>query len=487
MNRFAISALLLLACNGKSEPDEGDETGPSALGPAGSEVLPADASIGKISLYQGVEYVLTADGEPGAGARAPVVVGREAVVRAFVRPATGYSARELTGVLTVRSEGAEDVVLTDTRRIRDLSADAEMDSTLNFHLPADLVTASTELRFELREVEGGPGGGDPALTTWDSSTGGPDGLVTVSTDDLTVVIVPVQYDGDGSGRLPDTSQAQLDALRDAMYRVYPARSVTVRVAEPLPWAEEMSPFNPLGWTRLLDAVSSLRGEADELPNTYYYGMFAPSDTFDEFCGGGCIAGLSEFGFNTTNPSLRTSIGVGFVEVAADTMVHELGHAHGRFHADCGGAAGTDPNYPYPDALIGSWGLDLLTDSPKDPTEHTDIMGYCYPQWVSNYTYFALGERIGELGAQTGARSAMQRVTKLRVDGAGHTERVGTVRVGDPAGGGIPVTVDVFDASGAPRGQVPGFLFPYSHLPGGGVTLDRELPQDWRAEVRYPAP
>jgi hypothetical protein len=79
------------------------------------------------------------------------------------------------------------------------------------------------------------------------------------------------------------------------------------------------------------------------------------------------------------------------------------------------------------------------------------------------------------------------VSQLRTDGFGHTERLGPVRVGDPADGGIAVDVDVFDDAGALADPIRGRMFPNSHFPGGVVTLDRVLPDGWTARVHDPVP
>lgn len=68
-----------------------------------------------------------------------------------------------------------------------------------------------------------------------------------------------------------------------------------------------------------------------------------------------------------------------------TLAHELGHNWGRNHAPCGGAPGVDPNYPYPGARIGVYGFDVLARLVQD-TERRDVMSYCSPEWVSDYTY-----------------------------------------------------------------------------------------------------
>jgi hypothetical protein len=481
MRATSLVIFLLVGCTGgdegtKANKPDGETT--SEVDPTTPANPIADQiSIGKISAYQAVESILWAGGAAPSTLQAPVLEGRDATARVFLRPEATFVGGEVTVELTLSQGGADVSLGVVTQPLGTASVDDDLGSTFNFDLAADQLTADSELRVTVTAA-GVPG----ESIVWDSATDLAAGLPTGETDDLTVVVIPIQYDGDGSGRLPDVTQARLDELRDAMYAVYPASSVTVRVGDTVPYASEVSAFNPLAWQNLLNTISAIRGEADETPNTYYYGMFMPDDDFYAYCVQGCILGLSELGFNTTNPSLRTSIGLSFSDIAASTMVHELGHAHGRFHAPCGGAAGADPNYPYPDALIGSWGYDLLTGELKDPSVYTDIMGYCPDIWISNYTYYSLWERIAELGTQTGARVADRRVTKLSTDGHGHTEVVGTVRVGDPTAGGLSVEVDVFDAAGAPAGRVPGWFFPNSHFAGGGVTLDRTLPEGWTAEV-----
>ena len=71
--------------------------------------------------------------------------------------------------------------------------------------------------------------------------------------------------------------------------------------------------------------------------------------------------------------------------AASTVAHELGHNWNRDHAPCGGPAGVDQSYPYPNARIGVYGFDLVTQTIREP-DRRDVMSYCSPEWVSDYTY-----------------------------------------------------------------------------------------------------
>ena len=70
---------------------------------------------------------------------------------------------------------------------------------------------------------------------------------------------------------------------------------------------------------------------------------------------------------------------------AEIIAHELGHNFSLFHSPCGGAFGPDPNYPYNDGSIGSWGYDFRSGMLVSPTT-ADLMTYCEPQWISDYGF-----------------------------------------------------------------------------------------------------
>jgi hypothetical protein len=71
--------------------------------------------------------------------------------------------------------------------------------------------------------------------------------------------------------------------------------------------------------------------------------------------------------------------------AAAVAAHEWGHNWGRQHAPCGGASNPDNSFPRADGTIGSYGLDVATATLMPPS-YKDLMGYCNPEWISDYTY-----------------------------------------------------------------------------------------------------
>jgi hypothetical protein len=102
------------------------------------------------------------------------------------------------------------------------------------------------------------------------------------------------------------------------------------------------------------------------------------------------------------------------------LPHECGHALGRQHAPCNhgcnpSPSNVDPNYPqygnFPSDSIGVFGFDPTTNSVFSPASMFDFMSYSFGpfpgQWVSAYTYAALGGAFAPIngpGAGAGAHA-----------------------------------------------------------------------------------
>ncbi|MCX7854261.1 MAG: hypothetical protein N2383_15950, partial [Caldilineales bacterium] len=79
--------------------------------------------------------------------------------------------------------------------------------------------------------------------------------------------------------------------------------------------------------------------------------------------------------------------------------HELGHQYGRYHAEFCGAPDGRP-YPYPDGRIGGpreapqryFGWDIERRQVY-PWTWTDVMTYCAQQWISDFTYRGIRDRL----------------------------------------------------------------------------------------------
>lgn len=444
--------------------------------------LAGDLAITKVSLYQGIERPLVVDGSaPANPLELPVIAERDALLRVFVAPDAGFEPRDLLVVVELGTPGErEPLRLRQRRRIARSSTDADLDTTFTLTLPGSALQLDTELRVELREVGFGvESTGDEASSTFDSARDLDGGLPVERGDELRLVLIPFRYTADGSDRLPDTSDAALADLVDLLEAMYPVRSVELEVAAPWDWGDPIRPDGS-GFTEALVAVSNARDVADEPANTYYYGLFDPASSFQAFCPQGCVVGLSNLAASTRYPGQRASVGVGFTsfDIAADTLAHELGHAHGREHAPCGGPAGVDRNYPHNNARIGAWAYDRRSRELLAPGDRVDIMSYCDPTWISDYNFAALFARNTALSMAL--RSAPRLVTRVVVGPSGDVVDQRWVAEEAGVGDGELIAVEVFDGAGVSRGLRNGWWTRFSHLSGGMVMLEEALPEDWVA-------
>jgi hypothetical protein len=135
------------------------------------------------------------------------------------------------------------------------------------------------------------------------------------------------------------------------------------------------------WNTVLSELLALR--VAEASPRYYYGVVRT-----DYAGG--TVGLGYVG-----GAARAAMGWDRLPGAGNVMAHEEGHNMGRQHAPCGGAGYPDLAFPYPGGMIGVWGLDLRSLSPKPPATTPDLMGYCSGSWISDFDWCAM---IGYRGA-----------------------------------------------------------------------------------------
>ena len=422
--------------------DEGPDDEPTEI-ETPAEALVNDLVVDRVSLYQGVEVSL----DDSTASLAPVVAGRDALVRAFVEPLPGYVARVMTAVLEIEN-GDEVTLLEETVRPLERSRKDDLDSTLNFFIDGELLTPATALSVRLLEPadgfseERGPVGG-----LWPAG-GVPRPLGAVDLGGaVTVRIVPLLYAADGTHRAPDTSAAQVETMRSALLGMTPAPDAILWVDSPVNITTPLA-ANGDGWSDALVLLTNLRETRNVRSSEYVYGLVAPATAMGAYCGGSCVTGLSWRATDPTAAWARTSLGLGYAGVGAeDTFVHELGHAHGRMHTPCGGPANPDPDYPYADGLLGTQGYDMDSDELIPAESRGDLMGYCSPRWVSDYTYAALAERMAWVHAEPMMIAPPGWPKRMLAIDAGPQPRfVGAMTLQAPLSGATEA-VQVLDASG----------------------------------------
>lgn len=467
---LAAGVVALAACNAITGVNDLNLPGAGGSGAgesssSGIEVFPKVAAqgvtISEIAIYQGVKRTLTGGAAPSSGVTVPVVAGRPALLRVFVTVDDTYDGSPVTARLFLGDDKTPVEIVAPVVA----SAEDNITSTINFDIPSDKMVVGQTYRVELlQEFINSKGDNQNAAFPASGSASldvASDGMV------LKVTIVPIRYGADGSNRLPDTSDEQIEGYRSYFYRMYPVAAMEVKVHEPVQWNQTISP-NGLGWDTVLDALAQFRQQDGAPIDEYYFGAFEPAATFNQFCQSGCVAGLGMVGSANDNYS-RAAVGIGYTgDMAWTTAIHETGHNHGRNHAPCGGAQGVDPAFPYKNGGIGAWGWDLEKQQLINPGQGKDLMGYCDPYWVSDYTYKAFFDRIKTVNkARIITPEALKdRVwERARVDGQGNLTWLPAVKMAlPPDGDPTPVTVQASTGTTT----VPGHFIAYDHLPGGVI-------------------
>lgn len=226
----------------------------------------------------------------------------------------------------------------------------------------------------------------------------------VPTHPLDVKFVKIVYQPDFTKSAKTGSFAAIDVMLSYVRQVYPvedihySRASTKVYVNPLTTSPvALAAGFPTLWFTILSQLAVMRtanGDADS--NTIYYGLLDP----DVFKGG--------MGWPEMFSATRVAGGPSDADGGGETLAHEIGHVLNRFHAPCG-LPGSPANFPvddnWPEAtnprtIIGQIGFNVLTgevllandhnasddENRIDEDEYKDFMSYCFPQWVSPYTY-----------------------------------------------------------------------------------------------------
>jgi len=302
-----------------------------------------------------------------AAGSVPLVAGRDGLLRVFVlaRSENAHSANVEVrffhdGVL-VRSETldrASESVPTE-------ASAADLAQSWNMLVPGELIRPGLSIVAEA----------DPEDRVYESEEADnvfPAGGALVEMDvrslpDFRVRLVPIQMFTPAGNSTGDVRDGNKSAYVSAAFKMFPMRGFDVDVRAV--FTSGVGDLRDLGhWTSLLNEIATLR--VADGSSRYYYGTagFQPS----AFCGLGDIGAPTAVGMDgACGPS---------------TAAHEWGHNFARRHAPCGNPSRVDGAYPYAGGSIGVYGLDVERLDPKSPGAFSDLMSYCDPVWISDYTY-----------------------------------------------------------------------------------------------------
>ena len=386
------------------------------------------------------------------GGTAPLVRGRDAMLRVFVR---GDRESFFTPQARVRVYNGATLVETLTSGAIEVPTELDRQDAArswNVVIPGHLVQPGMRVL-----VEADPANVVPRAPG--SSTVYPAGGVPVAADvravpPLMLRMIPIHQQMNGStGNVNAGNTATYLGPLRAMFPVDQV-NVDVRATYSTSYSANVSS----GWSNILREMAAL--QAADGSTRYYYGVVNST--------AGGVAGIGYIGY-------PAALGYDRLPDAAQTMAHELGHNFGRYHAPCGDPAGPDPDFPTANAGLDVVGFDLAAGAVRG-TGHRDLMSYCAPEWITWYTYRAILDFREEWDWPAAARSAAQEPVLL----VWGTVRDGEVvlepaveltgRASLPPRPG-PFRIEAKDASGA---TLYGFSFAGAEVADGPTAGERHF-------------
>lgn len=467
-------------------------TGAGGVGADGcSDTLAQNLTLSRIDAFQSVQVGIMASGaEIPAGMRnTDLVAGRETVFRLFVTPGSGFAARDISARVTLVNGAASDQYFTK-KTVSAASNEDDASSTIQVTVPPDKVTADCHYYVELVECST-TGSGAAAAPRFPATNDAALGART--TGGLKIKVIPISL----ANKVPSTDDSFYDQFRNYMMAMYPITEISISAGtgitfDPPASAGGSIDWSQLDWNGMLDSTRSKRQSDAPAADVYYFGMIQPTDTFQQYCGRGCTAGIG-FVAQQNDASRRVAVGIGWSGSQAQiTMAHEVGHNHGRNHAPCvpqgGSISGVDPYYPYAGASIGVWGYDSMTKMLVDPTGVTDIMGYCNNQWISDYTYDGILNRVAYVdGAQRVVVNpdVLARFRTLLVDAKGPRWGLPSSELEPPAG--EPETAQILDDHGNVIDYVTVYRTLVSDIDAASIMVPEPQPGWYAIQVNGAAP
>jgi hypothetical protein len=321
------------------------------------------------------------------GQTVPFVSNRPTIVRAYLQ-ATGDHA--VTGVYVSFSATRGGAPIGSPLVVGPVTAplgtsQGDYASTVNVSLPGTWLSGNVTLT-----ATADPSGAIHGISVTNNQRS--TSLAFNNVPPLDLKIVPIAYTQTPSG--PYFPPVSTDPVSDFVRRTFPLSGINLSYRAPMNFSGDLSDVNE--WVRLLNELTSLK-DFDGAPDSQvYYGLIPTRD----------VTGTTHY-YNIGGIGwlgVRVAMGL---DNLYNVGAHEIGHTFGRLHAPCGGVSNVDPEYPYPSASIGNYGIDVYGNilvSPGSPDYAKDLMSYCSPPWISDYTYIGLYNDQRAHGL-IGARSA----------------------------------------------------------------------------------
>lgn len=298
----------------------------------------------------------------------PLVTGRDGVLRVF---ALANASNTVQPAVRVRlyhggSLAATYTIPAPSTSVPTVLNEASATASWNVAIPGALITPGMAVLADV-DPSSGVAESDEADNAYPSS-GAPYAFTVRTVPNLAVRFVPVLQSG--SGLQGSISDATVPGMMQQMLDVHPLNTYSYNIRAPYTTSTAIL-SDGTGWSPVLSELYALR--RTDASSEHYYGVVKT----------GYSSGVVGIGYIGAPTSMGWDVSSG-----GWTMAHEFGHNWGRYHAPCGGVAGPDANFPYAGGIAGVYGWNVRTNTLITRTT-ADLMGYCSPKWISDYTYKAV--------------------------------------------------------------------------------------------------
>jgi hypothetical protein len=349
--------------------------------PVISRLVYTDLSVSSLEITQAVQTPTNS---------VPLVAGRPTVLRVYphtntLDPITGVSisisatrnGQSLPGSpLTL---GPANVVVNPAR--------ADINSSINTWLPGDWLSGNVSLQVTI----------DPGNSIEEKDETNNIYSTTLSFNtvpDLNVKVIPINHYVDTQYIGPSV----YGYIGSMLMKTYPVKAV--HIYPHTNYDFDGSLVDMYGWNTLLDRIIDLHYAENAPSNQIYYGLI-PVETSSGHTWLGYGSGIQGNGEVGGRAAIGLASSSQYNIDGGVLAAHEIGHNLYRLHSPCGVRNGIDRSYPYAGGAIGQFGLDVtdLTQFRLYADTTRDLMSYCQPAWVSDYTYQGLYNYLVQYGNQ----------------------------------------------------------------------------------------
>ena len=277
-----------------------------------------------------------------------------------------------------------------------LADESSLSKSWNVAIPGTMIQQGLRIEAEVDPT--------PGIVTESNETdnvfpaAGPQAMNVRAVPTLNVTLVPIRQGATG----PLGNVSNPDAFLETIRAMHPIDAVNVQVRTPYTTTATLQ-ADGTGWTTVLDELDAAR-VASPQSSRYWYGVAKVPYSVG-------VAGVAFVSDAQSGPQ-RTGLGWDYLPSGSEVAAHELGHNWGRTHAPSPCVAtppgSLDAQYPHSNGSVGVFGFDVSTGSLKDATLG-DVMGYCDPTWIGDYTYKAVLNYLSPASPMVASFAASQAV------------------------------------------------------------------------------